>query len=346
MYDPITGPGATTTYTATRTLLRPTKTSQLTNDGNGTSNFATVSQIPSVPVISTDIAQDATSDVKTASPKAVKTCVESYATLTPDYSTWTVLRNGEDITSRVQQPEPYVDAGHYFWVVLSSSLSSDFTNIDRIEFPSLESMHGVTTLSWAASDSQMESVSYVATRSVVGYVLGSQSTKMLQPKGDYQPTLSAAQLEAIADVANKADAAALRYDLGTAQVIDSEAVETDSTDPENPIDYGEATMADRTANLVVITAAIDELRLAFPDAVSGKIRDFELRVVVDASDSATDIAAPALVLPQGVTPENPDATMPTIEGAAAGETSATLLYLSENAPGVFVCKGEAMKEVE
>ena len=46
---------------------------------NGT---AVVPAIPTVPDISTDISEDATSDTKTASPKAVKTYVDNYLTVT------------------------------------------------------------------------------------------------------------------------------------------------------------------------------------------------------------------------------------------------------------------------
>lgn len=62
-----------------------------------TSNkLATTSDIPSVPVISTDISADATSDTKTASPKAVKTYVDNHSS---GGTATDVQVNGTSITS-------------------------------------------------------------------------------------------------------------------------------------------------------------------------------------------------------------------------------------------------------
>ena len=108
------------------------------------------------------------------------------------------------------------------------------------------------------------------------------------------------------------------------------------------VDYGEATLADRTANRVAITAEIAELRLTFPAAVSGKVRDFGLRVEV--GDGTAALTAPALVPPAGVTLENPDAAIPALADGAADAKGVTLLYFSETAPGVFLVKGEQVKE--
>jgi len=136
-------------------------------------------------------------------------------------------------------------------------------------------------------------------------------------------------------------AGAVRYDLpANATVINaasSEVVEGET------VTYGAATLADRTANRVAITAEIAELRLTFPAAVSGKVRDFGLRVEVGTGFAA--LTAPALVLPAGVTPENPDAAIPALADGAADAKGVTLLYFSETAPGKFLVKGEEVKEV-
>lgn len=133
---------------------------------------------------------------------------------------------------------------------------------------------------------------------------------------------------------------ALRYDLGTPIVIDtatSEEVEGET------VNYGAAALADRTANRVSITAAIAELRLTFSAAVSGKVRDFGLRVEV--GDGTAALTAPALVPPAGVTLENADGAIPALADGAATAKGVTLLYFSETAPGVFVVKGEQVEEV-
>ena len=166
---------------------------------------------------------------------------------------------------------------------------------------------------------------YFATRTrtdIVGYTLGSQ-TPHLQPQGDYAPS------------------SALRYDLpANATAItsaSSEVVEGET------VTYGEATLADRTANRVEVTAAIAELRLTFPAAVSGKVRDFGLRVEVGTGSAA--LAAPALVPPAGVTLENSDGAIPALADGTATAVGVTLLYFSETAPGKFLAKGEEAKEV-
>ena len=139
------------------------------------------------------------------------------------------------------------------------------------------------------------------------------------------------------------------YSLGTPIVIDSSSVQTDTSDPNNPITYAEATLADRTANIVQVTAAtaLDELRITFPAATSGKVRDFGLRVEIGTGSAA--LAAPALVpiAPTGETikVENADGAIPALADGTATAKGVTLLYFSENAPGVFVVKGEQVVEV-
>jgi hypothetical protein len=160
-----------------------------------------------------------------------------------------------------------------------------------------------------------------------GYVLGTQQDKPLQPQGDYAP------------------ATALRYDLPadatTIASASQEVVEGET------VTYGAATLADRTANRVAITAEIAELRITFPAAISGKVRDFGLRVEV--GDGTAALTAPALVPvePTGETIklENPDAAIPALADGAADAKGVTLLYFSETSPGVFLVKGEQVKEV-
>ena len=138
-------------------------------------------------------------------------------------------------------------------------------------------------------------------------------------------------------------AGAVRYDFGMATVIS--AASTDTSVTPN-IDYGTATLADRTANRVAITAAIAELRITFPAAISGKVRDFGLRVEVGTGSAA--LTAPALVpvAPTGetITLENADGEIPALADGAADAKGVTLLYFSETSPGKFLVKGEEVKE--
>lgn len=139
---------------------------------------------------------------------------------------------------------------------------------------------------------------------------------------------------------------AIPYSIGTPTTIDtasSEVVEGET------VYYGAATLADRTANIVQVTAAtpLDELRITFPAATSGKVRDFGLRVEIGTGSAA--LAAPALVpiAPTGETIkiENADRAIPALADGTATAKGVTLLYFSETAPGVFVVKGEQVEEV-
>jgi hypothetical protein len=143
-----------------------------------------------------------------------------------------------------------------------------------------------------------------------------------------------------------ASTADIPYDLGTPIVIDTASSETVAGET---VYYGAATLANRTANIVQVTAAtaLDELRITFPAATSGKVRDFGLRVEIGTGSAA--LAAPALVpiAPTGETIkiENNAAEIPALADGTATAKGVTLLYFSENAPGVFVVKGEQVEEV-
>jgi hypothetical protein len=144
---------------------------------------------------------------------------------------------------------------------------------------------------------------------------------------------------------SKADVSALRYDLGDVELA-SGLINTDSSDPSNPIDYAALTLNDREVGWLVVDEEFDELRLTFPTGETGKVRDFGLLVEVDA-----DKTAPALTLvqPSGTTIVlvNPDGAMPTLaDGDTAGDESGkTILYFSEVSTNRFLVKGEQVKEV-
>ena len=159
---------------------------------------------------------------------------------------------------------------------------------------------------------------------------------------DSDGNLADSQIPA-ANVAMKGD---IPYSLGTPTVIDTASSETVEGET---INYGAATLANRAANIVQVTAAtpLDELRITFPAATSGKVRDFGLRVEIGTGSAA--LAAPALVpiAPTGETIkiENAAKEIPALADGTATAKGVTLLYFSENAPGVFVVKGEQVEEV-
>lgn len=144
--------------------------------------------------------------------------------------------------------------------------------------------------------------------------------------------------------ANVALKSAIPYDLRIAILALSSEVVGGET-----VYYGEATLTNRTANIIEVTAAtpLDELRITFPAATRGKVRDFGLRVEIGTGSAA--LAAPALVpiAPTGETIkiENADGTIPELADGTATAKGVTLLYFSETAPGVFVVKGEQVEEV-
>ena len=98
--------------------------------------------------------------------------------------------------------------------------------------------------------------------------------------------------------------------------------------------------ADRAVTNTTIATGFSTLNLTFPDAISGKVRDFYLRITVAAGESA-----PALSIPQGITIENPDGAVPEIADGGTDAASTTLVWFSETAPNVFTAKSETVKAV-
>lgn len=145
--------------------------------------------------------------------------------------------------------------------------------------------------------------------------------------------------------ANVALKTAIPYALGDPILIESESVQTDTTDPDNPITYAEVTLANRTANIVQIYVAIDELRVTLPAATDDKMRDFELEVGV--GDGTAALAAPALSIypaeDEDIALANPDGAIPELADGTATLDGSTVLYFTEFVPYAFLVKGEQLK---
>lgn len=125
----------------------------------------------------------------------------------------------------------------------------------------------------------------------------------------------------------KANAADLRYALDAA--------------PREPNASGIVTLDDRTVNRVVHSESVAILVLGFPPQITGRARDFIVRL-----ELAANVDAPPMAIPANVAIENADGNLPTIATTTtAGETAVTLLYFSETTAGHFLLKGESVTEV-
>lgn len=88
------------------------------------------------------------------------------------YGEWTILREGTNVTSQVQQPYYY---GHFDWNV--DGVPGDFAT--GTAFGSEDSL----ALEWVCVDANENQISYSATRAqnqIVGYTLGSQTNNPIQ----------------------------------------------------------------------------------------------------------------------------------------------------------------------
>ncbi|MCR5839878.1 MAG: hypothetical protein K6G94_09640 [Kiritimatiellae bacterium] len=311
-----------TPYTATRHRVAapiPAKTSDLTND----SGFLTQHQ-QLVPVYSQ----------------------------TPTFSDWSFsgLPNGITVTS-------FYHYSNYWTIILSDG------NHAELQGTANDTTVHISTRDWMEAGGN--DVTATRTRTdILGYTLGSQSDKPLASEAEAEtlrngkanraanPTTgNLAALDAQGNptdstipAANVALKGNIPYDLGTPVVISAASSETVEGET---VYYAAVTLANRTANIVQVTATLDELRITFPAATSGKVRDFGLRVETGTGSAA--LAAPALVpvAPTGetITLENADGEIPALADGTATAKGVTLLYFCETAPGVFVVKGEQVEEV-
>ena len=137
----------------------------------------------------------------------------------------------------------------------------------------------------------------------------------------------------------------LPYALGAVTTISTASQDTSGSET---IDYGSATMADRTGNVVAITTALDELRVTFPDSVDGKMRDFLLRVEVGTGSAAMTAPSLVAVAPSGetITLETEDGSAPTIADGTATSVGTTILSFTESCvAGKFLVMAKEVKEV-
>ena len=144
--------------------------------------------------------------------------------------------------------------------------------------------------------------------------------------GTTDPVLTPSDLAGVATEAYVASK--VRYDMPTAVVLVAEN------------DAATLVCADRAVTNATIADGFSTLNLTFPAAISGKVRDFYLRIVVAAGESA-----PALSVPSGITIENPDGAVPEIADGETSAASTTLVWFSETAPNVFTAKSETVKAV-
>jgi hypothetical protein len=106
------------------------------------------------------------------------------------------------------------------------------------------------------------------------------------------------------------------------------------------------TLDDRASNAVTISATLspNTLTINFPTApMSGKVRDFAMRLNI-----AAGVTAPEIAWPQGVTLENNGGEVPEIADGGTGGSS-TILYFSETenngTTAKFLVKGETLTAI-
>lgn len=99
-------------------------------------------------------------------------------------------------------------------------------------------------------------------------------------------------------------------------------------------------LADRAVTNATIASGFSTLNLTFPPPISGKVRDFYMRITVAAGESA-----PAISLPSGITAETSDGALPEIADGDTSASSTTVVYFTENATNVFMVKSEVVKPI-
>ena len=250
------------------------------------------------------------------------------------WSKWTVVRDGVDVTAQVDQPEFYDNRWH----------SSFVTEDAQMDAPNPEGSNDATSLTWLGYDLDEDFAkrTYTATRHRISAPVPTKPEDIgAQPAGNYAPATNIAKSALASNVQtslSKADTAvqpsALRYGLYVASVDDGDSV----IEVER--------LHDRAVNLVTLGVhAQSNMRLYFPDAVNGKVRDFAMVFTLDATTSQTDIDPPQITFEDGLTFVNADGQLPDIASAPAGGKATTILYFSEVSANVFLVKGEVAREI-
>ena len=99
-------------------------------------------------------------------------------------------------------------------------------------------------------------------------------------------------------------------------------------------------LQDRAVNSISISADTSMITVEFPAAIANHARDFMIRFVASAGTYGT---TPTLSI-SGVTLMNADGEMPEIKTDTTNACT-TLVYFSEIASNVFLCKGEQMEAI-
>lgn len=248
-----------------------------------------------------------------------------------EYTLWEVLRDGVDVTAQVRQPE-YDGGPSNIWLIYC--IDGDYYD------PIIAGSPEATSLTWSSETEEQETWvahTYTATRKALPhYVLGSQTTKPLasvatvaEALAGKQDALSAAQLENIAAVPDKADKAELPYRLvepgawefsdggshtisgpvsgagGYCYILDGGLMASQYFNTEADalaalyLEFNEITatrpslpghLLDRAGNRVVVTG---DTTLTLPAANPGYLRDFLVRLEISGSTVPTiTFAAP------------------------------------------------------
>ena len=227
------------------------------------------------------------------------------AALAPVFGEWTILRDGGDVTRQVRQPEWDEEWVEWLVDVLPSEVAPN---------PTIPGMADASYLTWTAYDETGDDynlVTYTATRSLIGYTLGSQTDKPLASLASHTSLVS--QVSAIGRAATNYTVSAI--------------AEADTSYRR----FTAVTNVNQTVQFVELDETQTSLAIELPS--SGDTKDW--LVYVYAATNAT------LSLPSGVTWWTPDAANTNAIDAA----TPTALYFSQVSTNIFMFGRQTLMEV-
>lgn len=127
---------------------------------------------------------------------------------TPTFSLWTIYRDGEDVTSLVQQPTYGYDSSfeEFGWYIGASMAYGDLTGLDWVFY----SGPNDTAITWGTYEEERYTATRVRT-DIVGYILGHQTNKVLAATNDLVKTQTLTNYYTIAETDDAIDALAAYY---------------------------------------------------------------------------------------------------------------------------------------
>ena len=364
---------ASAPITATRTRITPTKTSQLTNDSGFLTQHQNIAgkedvsnKVAAISAQSTDTQYPSAKCVWSATYDKCTLAQVTAAELSP--VAWAVMRDGMNVTGRISNDfgdtaPTYVEPGEGsdgYW----RSLFVEGDTGDPMVADDSGLAGSAVYLSWIGT-STVDSVShtYVATRSaataprnVNGLARFADVPVVVAPSTNPSDRGKAADAKAVGDLLSGKENASNKVTSISAASTDAQYPSAKcvwdnlrySLAPVTPtVSSGAAaaTLNDKAVNAVDLSAeqsAVTSIAFTAPAAVTGKARDFIVRVTLPAQSDAPQWSLSRTG--ETIDLENADGELPAL--AVDGSVAATtLLYFTETAAGKFLVKGETAKAV-